>query len=73
MPAHPDDDPIATVMAWALERLDDPATGETYEECSGTMYKQLLFSQKGPSLGEHVAVTAVLKPMGAAVYKQFLG
>ena len=24
MPAHPDDDPIATVMAWALERLDEP-------------------------------------------------
>ncbi len=25
MPAHPDDDPIARVMAWALERLDDAA------------------------------------------------
>jgi AraC family transcriptional activator FtrA len=24
MPAHPDDDPIATVMAWALERLHEP-------------------------------------------------
>jgi AraC family transcriptional activator FtrA len=24
MPAHPDDDPIARVMAWALERLDEP-------------------------------------------------
>jgi AraC family transcriptional activator FtrA len=24
MPAHPDDDPIASVMAWALERLDEP-------------------------------------------------
>ena len=24
MPAHPDDDPIASVMAWALERLDQP-------------------------------------------------
>jgi AraC family transcriptional regulator, transcriptional activator FtrA len=24
MPAHPDDDPIAAVMAWALERLDEP-------------------------------------------------
>ena len=24
MPAHPDDDPIAGVMAWALERLDEP-------------------------------------------------
>jgi AraC family transcriptional regulator, transcriptional activator FtrA len=24
MPAHPDDDPIAGVMAWALERLDAP-------------------------------------------------
>jgi AraC family transcriptional regulator, transcriptional activator FtrA len=24
MPAHPADDPIATVMAWALERLDEP-------------------------------------------------
>ena len=24
MPAHPADDPIASVMAWALERLDEP-------------------------------------------------
>jgi AraC family transcriptional regulator, transcriptional activator FtrA len=24
MPAHPDDDPIATVMAWALEHLHEP-------------------------------------------------
>ena len=24
MPAHPGDDPIASVMAWALERLDEP-------------------------------------------------
>ena len=24
MPTHPDDDPIAAVMAWALERLDQP-------------------------------------------------
>ena len=24
MPAHPDDDPIAGVMAWALQRLDEP-------------------------------------------------
>jgi AraC family transcriptional activator FtrA len=24
MPAHPEDDPIASVMAWALERLDEP-------------------------------------------------
>jgi AraC family transcriptional activator FtrA len=24
MPAHPDDNPIATVMTWALERLDEP-------------------------------------------------
>jgi AraC family transcriptional activator FtrA len=29
MPAHPDDDPIATVMAWALERLDEPLDLET--------------------------------------------
>jgi AraC family transcriptional activator FtrA len=29
MPAHPDDDPIARVMAWALERLDQPLDLET--------------------------------------------
>ena len=29
MPAHPDDDPIASVMAWALERLDQPLDLET--------------------------------------------
>jgi AraC family transcriptional activator FtrA len=29
MPAHPDDDPIAAVMAWALERLDEPLDLDT--------------------------------------------
>ena len=29
MPAHPDDDPIARVMAWALERLHQPLDLET--------------------------------------------
>src|SRR3954471_10135709 len=29
MPAHPGDDPIAGVMAWALERLDDPLDLQT--------------------------------------------
>lgn len=29
MPAHPGDDPIATVMAWALEHLDEPLDLET--------------------------------------------
>jgi AraC family transcriptional activator FtrA len=29
MPAHPADDPIASVMAWALERLDQPLDLET--------------------------------------------
>jgi AraC family transcriptional regulator, transcriptional activator FtrA len=29
MPAHPDDDPIASVMAWALERLDAPLDLQT--------------------------------------------
>jgi AraC family transcriptional activator FtrA len=28
MPAHPDDDPIARVMAWALKRLDQPLSLE---------------------------------------------
>lgn len=54
------------------EEIEDLATGEVYEECSGTLYKQLLFSSKGPSLGEFIAVTAVLKPLGAAVYQTFL-
>jgi hypothetical protein len=54
------------------ETVEDESTGETYEECSGVLYKQLIYSQKGPSLGEFVAVTAHLKPFGAAVYEQFL-
>ena len=55
------------------ETINDPSTGETYEECSGTIYKELLFSTKGPSLGENVAITGSLKPMGAAIYRTFLG
>lgn len=51
---------------------EDLATGQMVTECSGTMYKELLFATKGPSLGENIAVTASLKPMGAAVYKAFL-
>jgi hypothetical protein len=55
------------------EIIDDPSTGETYEECSGTIYKELLFSQKGPSLGENIAITGSLNPMGTAIYRTLLG
>lgn len=54
------------------EEVEDPATGEVMEECSGRLYKQLVFSSKGPSLGEYLAVTAILKPLGAVVFSQLM-
>jgi hypothetical protein len=54
------------------ETVEDPSTGESYENCSGQLFKQILFSQKGPSLGENVAITGMLNTTGALVYQTLL-
>lgn len=53
-------------------QIEDPATGTTREECEERVFKELKYSQKGPSLGENVALTALLNGYGAVIYKQFL-
>lgn len=54
------------------EDVPDPVTGETYRDCSGQIFKQIVFSSKGPSLGENISISAQLKPVGASIYKQML-
>jgi hypothetical protein len=54
------------------EDVPDPVTGETIRDCSGQIFKQIVFSSKGPSLGENISISAQLKPVGAAIYQQFL-
>jgi hypothetical protein len=51
---------------------EDPATGEMVEECDPTLFDQLVYSTNGPSLGENLAVTALLNSMGAAVFGTLL-
>jgi len=50
----------------------DPATGEIMHDCSGVMFKQIVFSSKGPTLGENIAISAQLKPMGSVVFQDLL-
>ena len=70
VPATPGIDP--TTGQEICEETVDPSTGETVKECSGQIYKQLVFSTKGPSLGEFLGITAILKDTGAAVYGNLL-
>lgn len=54
------------------EDVPDPSTGGTFRDCSGQIFKQIVFSSKGPSLGENISISAQLKPVGAAIYQTFL-
>lgn len=54
------------------ERYEDPATGETVEECSGSLYREVVYSQKGPALGEYMGITALLSRNGALVFETLL-
>lgn len=54
------------------EDVPDPSTGGTIHDCSGQIFKQIVFSSKGPTLGENISISAQLKPVGAAVYQTFL-
>lgn len=70
VPLTPGIDP--TTGKEICEQLTDESNGQTYQECGGSIYKQLLFSSKGPSLGEYFAVTALLRPIGAVVFQHLL-
>jgi hypothetical protein len=54
------------------EDVPDPSTGGTIRDCGGQIFKQIVFSSKGPSLGENISISAQLKPVGAAIYTQML-
>lgn len=54
------------------ENVPDPVTGETHHDCSGQIFKQIVYSSKGPSLGENISISAQLKPVGALLYQQML-
>ncbi|PTL75653.1 hypothetical protein [Vitiosangium sp. GDMCC 1.1324] len=54
------------------ETFEDPVTGETVEECSGKIYREIEYSQKGPTLGENIAMTGLLSKNGAMVTQVML-
>ncbi|WP_164011921.1 hypothetical protein [Pyxidicoccus trucidator] len=54
------------------ETFEDPVTGEMVEECSGTIYREIEYSQKGPALGENLAITALLSRNGSIVFETLL-
>src|SRR6185436_18686018 len=54
------------------QKVTDASTGEVTEECDDSLYSAVMYSQKGPSLGENIAVSASLSKFGAAVYTQML-
>ncbi len=54
------------------ETITDPATGEVSEECDDSLYSAVMYSRKGPALGEYVALSASLTKFGAAVMGQML-
>lgn len=51
---------------------ENPATGEMEQICDPTIYDELSYSRGGPSLGENVALTALLNKVGAAVMGSIL-
>jgi len=54
------------------ETFVDPVTGETVEECSGSVYREIEYSVKGPALGENLAITALLSKNGSIVFETLL-
>jgi len=54
------------------EDVPDPVTGGTFHDCSGQIFKQIVFSSSGPTLGENISISAQLKPIGAVVFTQLL-
>lgn len=54
------------------EDVPDPVTGGVFHDCSGQIFKQIVFSSTGPSLGENIAISAQLKPIGAVVFQSLL-
>jgi hypothetical protein len=54
------------------EDVTDEATGEVTQECDPTLFTAVVYSKKGPSLGEFVAVSATLNKFGSAIYSQML-
>lgn len=54
------------------ETFEDPVTGELVEDCSFSLFTEIVYSPKGPSLGENLAITALLNRNGAAVFSTML-
>jgi hypothetical protein len=54
------------------EDVPDPVTGGVFHDCSGQIFKAIVFSSKGPTLGENISISAQLKPVGAAVFQNLL-
>jgi hypothetical protein len=70
IPLTPDVDP--TTGREVCEDVPDPVTGGTFQECSGEIFKQIVFSSTGPTLGENISISAQLKQDGALVFQSLL-
>ncbi len=54
------------------ETVYDPILDEEVEECFVELFESIRYSRKGPALGENIAVTALLSPIGALVFQDLL-
>lgn len=54
------------------EMVYDPILDQEIEECYRELYDVIRYSSSGPTLGENIAVTAVLTEMGAWVFEDLL-
>jgi hypothetical protein len=52
--------------------IKNEATGEMEKDCDPTVFSEVDYSRTGPTLGENVAITAMLNKSGGVIYKQFL-
>lgn len=54
------------------ETYQDPVTGEWVEECSPSLYREIEYSQSGPTLGENMAMSALLTRTGSLAFETLL-
>jgi len=70
VPLTPEVDPVTG--SEVCEDTIDPTNNQVMHDCSGVMFKQIVFSSHGPTLGENIAISAQLKPMGSVVFRNLL-
>lgn len=70
VPMTPDVDPVTGREVCVEE--PDPVTGGVIRTCDPFLFKQIVFSSNGPTLGENISISARLTDVGAVVFKNLL-